>query len=108
MGEYLLTKCRIEFFNIFKGIVKQIVTTENEESIKFLLNCTKWRFGASDHEYILNSQLITVLRDGNNKLKREENPIKYSWGHKIEYRNYNSQNTLSHTVLESLEFLMMI
>ena len=107
MGEYLLDKCRISFFDVYNGIVKQIKTTTDIETIEFLLNCTKWRIGATDHQYILKSGIIQTLKDGNGLKDREKNPIKYSWGHLINYSTDSDYETLSHMILETLEFIMM-
>jgi hypothetical protein len=107
MGDYLLNKCRQAFFAIYAGITKQLRTTIEEDTIRFLLNCLKWRIGASDHEYIITSGIIGVLKDGNGDKRKEKNPIKFSWGHNIIYRTYKSDYSLSHDVIESLEFIMM-
>jgi len=77
MGEYLLDRCRTSFFDIYIGIVKQLRRTTNTETIKFLLNCTQWRIGATDHQFIVKSGIIETLRDGNGDKRREKNPIKY-------------------------------
>jgi hypothetical protein len=107
MGEYLLDKCRISFFDIYFGIVKQIRHTTNEETIKFLLNCTKWRIGATDHQYVVKSGIIETLKEGNGDKRREKNPIKYCWGHNINIKTYQDGETLSHIIIDALEFIMM-
>ena len=107
MGEYLLDKCRISFYDVYNGIVKQIKNTTDLNTIEFLLNCTKWRLGATDHQYILKSGIIEVLKEGNGLQDREKNPLKYSWGHLINYSIDFNNETLSHMVLETLEFIMM-
>ena len=107
MGEYLLDKCRTSFFEIYCGIVKQLKSTSSKESIEFLLNCTQWRIGATDHQYILKSGIIETLKEGNGDSRKEKNPIKYCWGHKLDFKNYSGSETLSHIILETLEFIMM-
>ena len=107
MGEYLLDKCRTSFFEIYCGIVKQLKNTTSKDSIEFLLNCTQWRIGATDHQYILKSGIIETLKDGNGDSRKEKNPIKYCWGHKLDFKNYSGSETLSHIILDSLEFIMM-
>lgn len=77
MGEHLLDKCRISFFEVYNGIVKQLKATIDKETIEFLLNCLKWRIGATDHQYILKSGIIQTLKAGNGETEREKNPIKY-------------------------------
>lgn len=77
MGDYLLDKCRVSFYEVYTGIVKQIKNTTDIKTLEFLLNCTKWRIGATDHQYILKSGIIQVLKDGNGLHDREKNPIKY-------------------------------
>lgn len=78
VGDHLLDQCRIAFFEIYSGIVKQIRETTSKETIEFLLNCTKWKISATDHQYILKSGIIQTLKEGNGQLNREKNPIKYS------------------------------
>jgi hypothetical protein len=107
MGDYLLDKCRISFFDVYNGIVKQIKTTPDKDTIEFLLNSIKWRIGATDHQYILNSGIIQVISNGNGQEDREKNPIKYCWGHLINYKTDSNYESLSHMVLEALEFIMM-
>lgn len=78
MGDYLLDKCRVAFFDVYNGIVKQIKETSSKDTIEFLLNCIKWRISATDHQYILKSGIIQTLKDGNGQQNRDKNPIKYS------------------------------
>lgn len=78
VGDHLLDQCRIAFFEIYSGIVKQIKETTNKETIEFLLNCVKWKISATDHQYILKSGIIQTLKEGNGQQNREKNPIKYS------------------------------
>lgn len=61
---------------MFNGIVKQLRTSKDEETIEFLLNCLKWRIGATDHKLILNSGIIQVLKYGNGEEDEAKNPIK--------------------------------
>lgn len=77
MGEYLLDKCRISFFDVYNGIVRQLKDTTDESTIEFLLNCLEWKIGATDHQYILKSGIIQTLKDGNMNEDRAKNPIKY-------------------------------
>ena len=78
MGDYLLDKCRVAFFDVYNGIVKQIKETSSKDTIEFLLNCIKWRISATDHQYILKSGIIQTLKEGNGQQNRDKNPIKYS------------------------------
>lgn len=78
MGTYLLDKCRTAFFEIYTGISKQIRMTTDKATIEFLLNCLKWKIGATDHQYILKSGIIQTLKEGNGKIGKDKNPIKYS------------------------------
>jgi hypothetical protein len=107
MGEYLLDKCRTSFFDVYNGIILQLKDTTDRNTIEFLLNCTRWKIGATDHQYILKSGIIQTLKEGNGLKDRAKNPIKYSWGHLINYSTNEDMETLSHMVLESLEFIMM-
>ena len=79
MGEYLQNKCRISFFDVYNNISKQLRSSTETETIEFLLNCLKWRIGASDHQFVLKSGVIHALKEGNGKDNKDENPIKYRY-----------------------------
>jgi len=107
MGDYLLDKCRVAFFEVYSGIVRQIRDTTNKDILEFLLNCIKWRISATDHQFVVKSGIIQTLKDGNGLHSRDKNPIKYSWGHRLDFKSYDGDSTLSHLVIDSLEFIMM-
>ena len=77
MGDYLLDKLRVSFFDVFNGIVGQIRHTNDINIMKFLLNWAKWRISATDHQYIVKSGIIQTLKDGNGSEDKLKNPIKY-------------------------------
>ena len=77
MGDYLLTRCRHAFFEVYNNVVSQLKVATDKKDIEFLLNCLKWRIGATDHKYLLKSGIIQVLRIGNGKEDRDKNPIKF-------------------------------
>ena len=76
MGEYLKDQCRTSFFDMYNHVVRRLRKCKDEKMISFLLNCLKWRIGATDHEFILKSGIIQVLKDGNGQKDKAENPIK--------------------------------
>ena len=107
MGEYLLNRCRTSFFSIYNGIVLQLKRTKNAESIEFLLNCLQWRIGAADHQFILKSGIMQVLKDGNGDQRKGKNLIKDSWNKDIDFNTSSVSKTLTHTVIEALEFILI-
>ena len=107
MGEYLLNRCRASFFSIYNGIVLQLKRTKNAESIEFLLNCLQWRIGAADHQFILKSGIMQVLKDGNGDQRKGKNLIKDSWNKDIDFNTSSVSKTLTHTVIEALEFILI-
>ncbi|CAI2362161.1 unnamed protein product [Moneuplotes crassus] len=105
-GNYLLNDCRKSFYQIYNSIVRHLKAATEERTIQFLLNCTKWKIGASDHEHILRSGIIQVLKDGNGDKDKKKNPIKFCWGKPINYLANPGFETLSHTVVDTLEYII--
>ena len=47
----------------------------------------KWQFGADEHEYLVKSKIMALLKEGNGEDTWDKNPIKFSWGHKFSYKS---------------------
>lgn len=75
-GEYLLDRCRKTFFNVYTNVVEWLRNETNERNACFLLDYLRWHVSATDHQYIFNSGLISLLKDGNDKEDLKENPIR--------------------------------
>lgn len=75
-GDYMIAKCRIEFYKVILGISKQIKTTSDKNMISYLLNCCYWKITASDIEFLMRTGLVDTLKEGNNKDNIKLNPIK--------------------------------
>jgi hypothetical protein len=84
-GEHLQNELRKSFFLVFNGIIRQVRECEDKEDIKFLLNCCKWQFTASDHDFLIRSGIFEVLSDGNGNKEKDKNPIKFCWGHTFKF-----------------------
>ena len=41
---------RVEFFRIMKGMVQKLKESKEEEEIKVIINCLKWKYLARDHQ----------------------------------------------------------
>ena len=105
-GEHLQNELKKSFFLVFNGIVKQLKQTKNKEDIKFLLNCCKWQFTASDHDSIIRSEIFEVLSEGNGEIDEKANPIKHCWGHKFRYKEASSY-PLCQDVLDLFEQVLV-
>jgi hypothetical protein len=105
-GEHLKNEMRKAFFLVFNGIVKQLKDCTDEEDIKFLLNCCKWQFTASDHDNLIRSGIFEVLSDGNGKKEKDQNPIKYVWGHSFTL-DAKEDYPLCQDVLDLFEQILM-
>lgn len=97
---------RKSFFLVFNGIVKQLKESTDEDNIKFLLNCCKWQFTASDHDFLIRSGIFEVLSEGNGKKEKGDNPIKFCWGHKFKY-NETEDYPLCQDVLDLFEQVLL-
>jgi len=86
-GEHITSHLRENFYQIFNGIITQLKNTIDETEIKYLIGCLKWQFGADEHEPLVNSKIMDLLKEGNGGETREKNPIKFAWGHKFTYKN---------------------
>ena len=106
MGEYLFDKCRTSFYDVYNTIILKLKAATNKPEIDFLTNCLKWRIHANDHKFIVRSGIIELLRNGHLNKETGENIIKKQWtGHiylNIEYEN----KTLTHIIMEALEFII--
>jgi len=60
-------------------------TTTEAKELKYLIGCLKWQFKADEHEYLVKSKIMDLLKEGNGETTKEKNPIKFIWGHKFEY-----------------------
>ena len=105
-GEHLRNELRKGFFLVFNGIVKQIGEWTDESEIKFLLNCCKWQFSASDHDDLIKSGIFEILSQGNGKKEKDKNPIKYCWGHNFKYDS-KEDYPLCQDVLDLFEQVLM-
>ncbi|CAI2369874.1 unnamed protein product [Moneuplotes crassus] len=106
VGAHLLTKIKHAFFKVYNEIIKSLKDTREKNDIKYLFDCMKWRIGASDHQNILDSGVIQLLKNGNG-LMDQDNPIKFSWGKPIEFTVDIQNRTLSHIVFDAFEFIMI-
>ena len=105
-GEHLKNELRKSFYLVFNGIVKQLKECTDEEEIKFLLNCCKWQFTATDHDNIIKSGIFEILSNGNGKKEKDQNPIKFSWGHNFKYDS-KEDYPLCQDVLDLFEQILM-
>lgn len=76
MGDYLVTKSRVEFFKIISGIVNQIKISGSAEEISNLFNCLYWEIKASDQELLVRTGIFELLKDGNSKSEPAKNLVK--------------------------------
>ena len=104
-SRYIKEKLQNEFFWIIRGIIYQMKSWNEVEHARFLLNWLRWKYTSSEHSQLWNSGIIEVLTHGAEIDKQHKNMFKFSWGHKIIYRNYLSNNELSHAVIETFEWL---
>ena len=105
MGEYLFDRCRSSFFDVYNAIVKKLKAATTKDEIEFLTNCLKWRIHANDHKYIVISGIIKLLKKGyhNNTGK---NIIKEEWIGRIYFNTEFENKTLTHIIMETLEFII--
>ncbi len=64
-GEHITKHLRDNFYEIFNGIIEQLKLTTDFTEIKFLIGCLKWQFGADEHEYLVKSKIMNLLKEGN-------------------------------------------
>ena len=98
MGEYLIDKCRVSFYEVYNSIVTQLKRAESQDMIQFLFNCLNWKMSANDHKFIHDSDIVSILKDGNSHHQIERNLIKQSWYQDIDFQQYFDKKTLTHTV----------
>lgn len=48
-GLHLEELARVEFFRIMKGMVLKLKESKEEDEIKVIINCLKWKYLARDH-----------------------------------------------------------
>lgn len=49
-GLHLEELARVEFFEIMKGMVHKLKESKEEDEIKVIINCLKWKYLARDHQ----------------------------------------------------------
>ena len=106
MGEYLFDKCRTSFFDVYNTIVMRLKTATTKPEINFLTNCLKWRIHANDHKYIVKSGIIELLKDGYSNQETGKNIIKKQWTGRIYFNIEFDNKTLTHIIMETLEFII--
>lgn len=64
MGEYLLTKTRLEFYKVISGLVKHLKEIEDESDASFMISCLYWQIRASDHQFLVRTGAIEAINKG--------------------------------------------
>ena len=106
MGEYLFDRCRSSFFDMYNAIVKRLKIATTKSEIEFLTNCLKWRIHANDHKYIVISGIIELLKNGYYNKETGKNIIKQQWTGRIYFNTEFENKTLTHIIMETLEFII--
>ncbi|CAI2359604.1 unnamed protein product [Moneuplotes crassus] len=106
IGDTLLKKLREGFYFVCTEIIKKLKDPKSQDQLKVLLGCLQWKIGASDHKYILDSGIIQLLKNGNGLEDKEKNLIKYSWNEEITFSKDLNSKTVSHLIIDSLEFMI--
>ena len=75
--------------------------TEDETELRVLINALKWQYSASDHEHLVRLKVFKLLREGSEKVEKDKNKIKYSWGHRFKY--HTDEQNLTKEVLDLFE-----
>lgn len=76
-GLHLEDLARENFFNILRGLVRQLKDSTEESEIKVILNALKWKFLARDHVSLRNLDIFRTLHEGDGK---KDNKLKKAWG----------------------------
>jgi hypothetical protein len=100
-GYNVMHKMQINFFKVFESIVQQLKFTSCCKTAHTLLNALVWKYKADDHQYLAKSNLLHLIRYGNGTNDASLDPLRYSWGHKIQFKNDN-EICLSHSLVEFL------
>ena len=102
-GNFILQQVRKSFFEVIEGIVQHLKNTTEENLAHYLLTCLRWKFSAHDHQYLANSMVIDVLRNGNGLKDKSKNLLKYQWGHSLKFKSNDLSTTLAHSVIDTFE-----
>ena len=103
-GHCIKQNLQKSFFGVFTQIVKKLSSVE-KSVIPFIFSCLKWDFDVEDFVIFGKTNYFNILCNGNGSSDRAKNIIKYQWGHKINYQNYEVTYSLSHLLADSLEYM---
>jgi hypothetical protein len=108
-GLHLEDLARENFFNILKGLVKQLKESTEESEIKVILNAFRWKFIARDHASLRNLDIFRTLHEGNGK---KDSKLKKAWGRPLKQEVIANENDkkLTKEVIDVFEqvFLMTV
>ena len=88
-GHHLEDQARENFFQILKGLMKQLRESKEESEIKAILNSLKWKYLARDHASLKSLEIFKVLHEGDGK---KDNKLKKAWGRPLKQEVVSSEN----------------
>ena len=103
-GRYVMQNLQESFFAVFTQIAKKLSNSESSVA-PFLFSCLKWDFDVEDFVIFAKTNYFNILCNGNDKLSRSQNLLKYQWGHKMDYQSYETTYSISHLLVDSLEYM---
>jgi hypothetical protein len=98
---------RENFFQILRGLVRQLKECTEESEIKVILNALKWKYVARDHASLRNLDIFRTLHEGDGK---KENKLKRAWGRPIkqEVISNESEKKLTKEVIDLFEQVFLL
>ena len=63
-----------------KGMVQKLKDSKEEDEIKVIINCLKWKYLARDHQSLFQLEIFKILHQGDGKA---DNKLKKAWGRAI-------------------------
>lgn len=76
-GLALESLSRQYFFAVLSNVVMRLKESKDEDEVRHLIDALKWKYAASDHEFLVSLNVFAVLHRGNGEW---ENMIRKSWG----------------------------
>ena len=105
-GIHLETQARKYFFELVFSLVNRLRDSKDVDEILAILDAVKWNYSARDHEFLIKSNIFTVLHRGNGKF---DNLIARSWGKPMDYLlKIESQKSLTEATIDTFEMLFTL
>ena len=106
-GLHLEDLARDNFFNIMRGLVRQLKDTNEVDEIKVILNALKWKFIARDHASLRTLDIFKTLHEGDGK---KDNKLKRAWGRPIkqEVVSNEGEKKLTKEVIDLFEQVFLL